>query len=123
MSTERIEETCSCGARFVWSGWPGYAAKRLTAWRQDHRHAEAVGICADQPSPITYPDGSTSQSWCELLAGHLGAHSDGTGCHWSKPDPLEAMQARVNDTIRNQEWIADHGCFPPRRQPAAEETP
>lgn len=77
-----ITETCSCGATLAISNDSGPMASLLAKrWREGHKHAEGVGICGDRAPVVIGPDGPRPQPWCELKAGHPGAHSDGEG-HW-----------------------------------------
>ena len=45
---------------------------------------ESAGICADRPEPLVMAGGRVDRPWCELRAGHAGAHGSGDGRHWSK---------------------------------------
>ncbi|HET7386911.1 MAG TPA: hypothetical protein VFJ19_09650 [Nocardioidaceae bacterium] len=94
MST--ISEKCACGAEFNASSRYNSEVKHAASeWREEHKHAESVGICGNQPAwqgpkhiPIPY---------CVLKAGHEGAHGDGEGSHWWRtatdptPDPTRAV--------------------------------
>lgn len=51
--SERITETCSCGASIEFVGPIGYAKDRLSEWRVEHKHD-------DQPSDPAY-----DQSWLD----------------------------------------------------------
>lgn len=84
--TATITETCSCGATFTatanTSSMLDYSAKK---WREDHQHAESVGICGDQVE-WTGPENWPHQPIvCKLKAAHDGLHSDGEA-HWLR-DP------------------------------------
>lgn len=87
MSTT-ISETCACGATFnVTTQYGEVARNAATRWRDEHKHAESVGICGDMPpfmlgNPAQFPT-------CELKFGHTGAHS-GNGEHWWRIDDDKA---------------------------------
>lgn len=84
MSATTISETCACGATFkVTAQWSSDASKNVQRWREDHRHAESVGICGDRPPPLMLGDVEVATTYCELKAGHTGMHADHHGGHWT----------------------------------------
>lgn len=84
MST--ITETCSCGATFtVTTTYSREARNVATEWREEHKHAESVGICGDRPPPLRLGSQEIPPPHCVLKAGHAGLHGDGDGAHWSHP--------------------------------------
>lgn len=87
MSYVTIDEACPCGAKLRWSGDSSCAETAMKRFREGHRHAESAGICGDRPAPSHMPGGETDWPWCELKAGHTGAHTDGDGRHWMKTNP------------------------------------
>lgn len=78
-----INETCSCGATFTTvTGNSGAADASARRWREQHKHAESVGICGDQP-PAWRADGvELPRFHCVLKAGHAGMHADAEGGSW-----------------------------------------
>jgi hypothetical protein len=97
-SNTTATETCACGATFTITAWPPYVVRELKDWREGHRHAESVGICGDK-APLIIPDGSDiAPMYCDLKAGHDGAHSDGQS-HWSRTEGAESdTTASVSDS-------------------------
>lgn len=79
-----ITETCGCGATFTaTTTYSDQARTAASQWREEHKHAESVGICGHRPKwagpahiPIPH---------CVLKAGHAGLHGDGDGAHWTHP--------------------------------------
>lgn len=76
----RIDEKCSCGAEFAWTGlYPATANEAAEKWREQHRHVEAaeVGICGEFSQVIGAPE-----RICLLPSGHAGWHSDKRDADW-----------------------------------------
>lgn len=81
--SETIAETCGCGATFTATAeHPSDARLAATHWREEHKHAESVGICGDRPKVAGFPD-HLPRPYCVLKAGHAGMHGDGDGGHWT----------------------------------------
>lgn len=80
-----VTETCACGATFTTTTPRAsdghYAARR---WREEHQHAESVGICGERPPPLMLDGHELARPHCVLKAGHTGLHADGRDGHWSR---------------------------------------
>lgn len=89
MSLNRVVETCSCGAKLMFSTSESemWARKAAAAFRTDHQHERPdrlTGRCTEQIPAID--DGPPTT--CSLSQGHMGAHhDDDTGADWWRKTP------------------------------------
>jgi hypothetical protein len=87
MSATTINETCGCGASVtVVAPYSDQARRAAGEWREGHKHAESAGICGDRLSGFLDRE---PPLFCNLKAGHAGAHSDGEG-HWQHAHEQDA---------------------------------
>ena len=98
MSETTISETCGCGATFsVTARYANEAGTRVSEWRREHKHAESVGICGDRLRGFLDRE---PPLFCNLMAGHIGAHSDGEA-HWQQTVP--AILPRPNPSAEDDD--------------------